>query len=124
MILYGSPGGLGAHDPKTCYAGTGFEQKGAGVRVNFGKDGPDLWNARFERTGPANAALDVYWGWGTKGNWQAPDQPRLSFAGEGRIYKIYIQRAVDPAKDAAADAFEFIGPFAAEAKAALTKPNG
>ena len=93
MVLYGTPGGLGAHDPQTCYAGTGFEQKGSAAQYSSNAGG-SLWNARFERDRPTNAALDVYWGWGTRGNWQAPDQPRLAFNGESRIYKIYLQRAV------------------------------
>ena len=118
MILYGSPGGLGAHDPKTCYAGTGFEQKGSSKQMCF-EDIGMLWNARFDREVPERASLDVYWGWGTHGEWDAPDQPRLVYAGESRIYKIYIQRAAD-----AKPADEFLGPFLLEVKKALAKPNG
>jgi hypothetical protein len=123
MILYGSPGGLGAHDPKTCYAGTGFEQKGSGAK-SLSKDGSELWNARFERERPTMAALDVYWGWSTDGRWRAPDQPRLAFAGEGRIYKIYIQRAVGSRESVATDSSEFLAPFLHEVQKALAKPTG
>lgn len=92
MILYGTPGALGAHDPQTCYAGTGFEQVGASRR--YPSKGWSLWNARFERTVPTKTSLDVYWGWGIGGNWQAPDQARLEFAGQSRIYKIYLQQTI------------------------------
>ena len=125
MILYGSPGGLGAHDPKTCYAGTGFEQRGSSVKVPLADGGGELWNARFERTAPNRVTLDVYWGWGTNGTWHAPEQPRLTFAGEGRIYKIYLQRVV--AANSGAElkpAGEFQEPFLHEVKQALAKPNG
>jgi len=125
MILYGSPGGLGAHDPKTCYAGTGFDQRGASAQYPLPGGRGELWNARFEREKAERAALDVYWGWGTRGDWQAPDRPRLAFAGEGRIYKIYLQRAV--AANAGAEpkpAGEFLGPFLDEVRIALAKPNG
>jgi hypothetical protein len=120
MILYGSPGGLGAHDPKTCYAGTGFEQKGSTTKYPI-SDG-ELWNARFEREAPDRASLDVYWAWGTLGRWDAPEQPRLAFAGEGRIFKIYIQRAVGATDSKPAS--EFLDPLLREVKMALAKPNG
>ena len=125
MILYGSPGGLGAHDPKTCYAGTGFEQRGASAKTLRADGTGELWNARFERGPPDRAALDVFWGWGTDGTWHAPDQPRLAFAGEGRIYKIYLQRGIATNDASNANAPNaFFGLFLNEVKKALAKPNG
>jgi len=119
MVLYGSPGGLGAHDPKTCYAGTGFEQKGPNQTWLTKTHGP-LWNARFERDQPTKAALDVYWGWGTNGDWQSPEQPRLTFSGQSRIYKIYLQRAV-PVNAEPAEAASFLPAFLDAVKVALVK---
>ena len=120
MLLYGPPGDLGAHDPKTCYAGTGFERAGGSSR--WPGAGSELWTARFERTTPPpKAALEVFWAWGTRGDWSAPDQPRLAFAGEGRIYKLYVQRAVS-ANDRGAEpkpAGDFLEPFLRVLKTAL-----
>ncbi len=126
MVLYGSPGGLGAHDPQTCYAGTGFEPVGPAAKRNLPDPPAELWSARFERTTPAREALEVFWGWGTRGEWRAPVRPRLAFAGEGRIYKLYAQRPV-PAEAPEADPWPppegFLEPFLQEVKAALTRPG-
>ncbi len=90
MILYGNPGDLGAHDPKVCYGTTGHELAGRYSKRNFAGTVPnEFWAAQFDK--PNAGSFEVLWAWGTGKNWQAPDSPRLSFAGEGRIYKIYIQ---------------------------------
>jgi len=125
MLLYGSPGDLGAHDPKTCYAGTGFEQAGASSRWPAAGWG-ELWTAQFERTSPPpKAALEVFWAWGTRGDWSAPDQPRWTFAGEGRIYKLYVQRAVSSTDRGAAPrpVSDFLDPLLRELKTALGAPR-
>jgi Protein of unknown function (DUF3485) len=122
MLLYGPPGDLGAHDPKTCYAGTGFEQCGIGTKQNVSRGSDELWKARFERTSPSRETLEVFWGWGTHGDWKASDRPRLDFANESRIYKIYIQRSLSsnklvPVGDRSS---EFLEPLLAEVKLSLS----
>ena len=122
MLLYGPPGDLGAHDPKTCYAGTGFEQCGIGTKQNASNGSCELWNARFERTDPNRETLEVFWGWGTRGDWKASDLPRLEFANESRIDKIYIQRSLSPGKllPEAGCPSEFLEPLLAKVKSALS----
>ncbi len=122
MLIYGPPGDLGAHDPKTCYAGTGFEQCGIGTKQSVSKASFELWRSRFERTSPSRETLEVFWGWGTDGDWKASGYPRLEFANESRIYKIYIQRSLSTGKlfPEGDHASEFLEPLLAGVKLALS----
>jgi hypothetical protein len=36
--------------------------------------------------------LRIFWGWGAKGKWQAPTNPRVAFANERALYKLYAVR--------------------------------
>ncbi len=97
MVLYGEPGDTGAHDPKVCYAGSGWNLDGLPrkARVGEAESGKsttsELWSARFRKS---EESLHVYWGWGVNGEWQAADNPRFTFASHRRIYKVYAQRMI------------------------------
>lgn len=125
MLLYGPPGDLGAHDPKTCYAGTGYEQCGNETKLSFPKTGFELWRSRFSRTSPSRETLEVFWAWGTFGDWKASDRPRLEFANESRIYKIYIQRLLssDQSVSGGDHASLFLDPLLAEVKSSLSNSS-
>lgn len=102
MILYGNPGDLGAHDPKVCYGGNGFDLAGNYAKRSAAGDVPnDFWAARFDKPPPNPAAFEVRWGWGTGNDWQAPDSPRLAFARQSRIYKIYLQQTLRESSNSA-----------------------
>jgi hypothetical protein len=95
MILYGNPGDLGAHDPKVCYGVNGFELTGQYAKRSGTGDVPnDFWAARFDKPSPNPGAFEVWWAWSTKNDWRAPDSPRFAFAGESRIYKLYMQQTL------------------------------
>lgn len=98
MVLYGEPGALGAHDPKVCYAGTGFDAIGSPSPVSLDEQvigAPcEVWNVQFEKYQPQKITLDVYWGWGVDGWWQASSKPRFDFVDRSRIFKIYCQQAI------------------------------
>jgi hypothetical protein len=94
LVMYGEPGDLGAHDPKVCYGSAGHELAGPySQKVVPGGVPNTFWSARFEK--PNALPFEVLWAWGTGGDWQAPDSPRLAFAGEGRIFKVYVQKPAD-----------------------------
>jgi hypothetical protein len=95
LVMYGDPGELGAHDPKVCYGSAGHELAGPYTHKSLQSEVPnDFWAAKFEK--PNANAFEVLWAWGTGSGWHAPDSPRLAFAGQGRIFKVYIQK---PAED-------------------------
>lgn len=94
MVLYGEPGDIGAHDPKVCYAGSGWdlsEQPRKATVAEPGGKSAELWSARFRKQ---DQGLQVYWGWGANGDWRADDNPRFTFARHHRIFKLYAQRVL------------------------------
>ena len=92
LVLYGEPGPLGAHTPEICYAGTGYQQQG-GAKVHVRPSSDDkFWTSYFGKPNEA-AGIQLYWAWRAKdGPWMATDSPRLAFADQSRIYKIYLSR--------------------------------
>jgi EpsI family protein len=128
LVLYGEPGDIGAHDPRQCYAGSGWELDGTPDKRAVGKSGSgvttELWSARFRKQ---NESLQVYWGWGVNGDWRADDNPRFTFARHRRILKVYAQRllppgatAVEPTHDPLA---EFVPTFLQCVDDALPPPD-
>ena len=64
------------------------------------------------------------WGWGAGGVWKASDA-RLDFAAHGRVYKLYLSRAVPPATPPGGPdpLGEFPGLFVKELRAGLFGPG-
>jgi hypothetical protein len=128
MVLYGEPGDIGAHDPKVCYAGSGWTLDGVPGKERVGEaDGgsgatAELWSARFRRR---EDSLRVYWGWGANGDWRAADNPRFTFARHRRIYKVYAQRVTpDTAPPSTADPLaEFVPKFLGCVNDAVSPPT-
>lgn len=92
-VLYGNQGAMCAHDPNTCYAGSGYATVGRAVPKSF-PAGSALWLGRYEKSDPTPEGLDVCWGFSAAGDWSAPDSPRMAFARHGMLYKIYAQTNV------------------------------
>jgi hypothetical protein len=102
ILLCGRPGHISVHTPEACFAGAGFEMAGLATRYPFSdKDSPDFcWCAQFakERTESANA-LRVFWAWNADGRWQAPANPRLTFARYRALFKLYLIHYVTDMKE-------------------------
>lgn len=94
LVMAGSPGALGAHDPAVCFAGAGFKESGRRDRKAAGPDA--LWAARYDTAGDAPGTFQVCWGWSAGDRWAACDNPRVEFAGRGTIYKVYVTRGLPP----------------------------
>lgn len=103
LVLYGEPGPLGAHTPETCYAGAGFRQLGAPTSHPVPGRDAVLWATRFETPATPPAVCRVVWGWGTGSEWRASEDPRVDFAADRRIYKLYAARTVPVSGLAEAD---------------------
>jgi hypothetical protein len=135
LLLCGPTGPIGAHEPKYCYAGNGFEMSGKPQKVAL--TAPDgtaatYWSVLFEKKAPTGEApLRVCWMWGLDGDWQASDSPRSEFALRRALYKLYVTRSESKAPPAtlmgaaAPDPIqEFLTAFLPEAKKALAAPTG
>jgi hypothetical protein len=96
FLACGRSGAVCTHTPDVCYAGNGFEVEKAKRFVlpsTTAEAPPEFWTARFVKernTGKTN--LRIFWSWYGKDSWKVADNPRLSFAGEKVLYKLYLIR--------------------------------
>lgn len=96
LLGCGRPGPVCTHTPDVCYAGSGFEvEKPQRFRLTSKSDDapPEFWTARMVRerqTGKMH--LRIFWSWHGSEGWKVADNPRLSFAGEQVLYKMYLIR--------------------------------
>src|SRR6185312_15218812 len=96
LLVCGSPGPVSVHTPDICYQGAGytlssgpdpFALKGAGAE-DIG-----LHTATFHKERAAvPSELRIFWAWNAAGHWQAPSNPRWTFARSPALYKLYVVR--------------------------------
>jgi hypothetical protein len=111
LLLCGPPGPLAVHTPDVCFKGAGYRELGEPVsfQLPYGDEEADFrtLRMRMDET-PHSGVLRIFWSWSTGGSWQAPGNPRLSFARHPALYKLYvlsttagetIQAKDDPAVD-------------------------
>jgi hypothetical protein len=131
LLLCGPTGPIGAHEPRDCYAGNGYDMSGDPQRRAVGLPGgptATYWSARFERksaAAPDELALRVCWMWGTDGDWRAATDPRAEYALRRALYKLYVSRTEARTPPSAPDSIEaFLTEFLPEVNRALTAPTG
>lgn len=90
LVLCGRPGPLSVHTPDICYTGGGWEQKGTSKYALPG--GPFEFNVLDMRkpSPTAPSQLRLYMAMGSRGAWSVPDRPRIAYAGQAALYKIYV----------------------------------
>ena len=96
LLLFGTPGALGAHSPEVCYGGAGFRQTSPPHRRATASEHADFWSLRFETGGLPPEDLDVMWSICADGVWTAPDNPRLSLSANRHVHKLYVARTPKP----------------------------
>jgi hypothetical protein len=102
LILAGRTGPMVKHRPEDCYPGAGYELAAPAARLSL-PDGHALWSARFNHRDVTGVSqVRIFWAWFAGSTWQAPDNPRWTFARQPSLFKIY----------AACDAFD--GPSDAD----------
>jgi len=99
LLVCGRPGPIAVHTPDVCYRGRGYVVKGAQVRHQVPAEGSgepaELVTAVFHKTNAAGFdQLRIYWSWYAGGRWQVKDKPRLAFAREPALYKLYVIRSL------------------------------
>jgi hypothetical protein len=116
LLLCGPTRHMAIHRPEDCYRGAGYEIAAPAVPVTI-SDGSDIfWTARFRKSDSLGSAhLRICWSWFADGKWQAPESPRLAFAGIPVLYKLYaIREMSEPAEsaevDPAADLLRLLAP--------------
>ncbi len=96
FLACGRAGAVCTHTPDVCYAGSGYE---VGKPERFvlpsatAQAAPEFWTARFVKERAASKTnLRIFWSWHGKEAWKIADNPRLSFAGEKVLHKLYVIR--------------------------------
>jgi hypothetical protein len=84
------------HTPEACYGGSGFDvEKPRPFKLTSAPAAvpPEFWTARFVRDRAAGRTnLRIFWSWhGTQG-WKVAEHPRIAFAGEKSMLKLYLIR--------------------------------
>jgi hypothetical protein len=99
LLVCGRSGPIAVHSPEVCLGGSGFALQGKETRQSFpgsGLSGDDaFWVGRFHKPGAAiPEVMEVHWSWNARGDWQAVKGPRLFFARDRLLYKLYVTRAI------------------------------
>ncbi len=128
-VILGPVGPIGAHTPDVCYTGrdwkTYHERKEITVQSS-GEARDRLWGLTLESTGLQGQMLRVYYGWTVGGEWAAPYDARITFAGNPYLYKIQLAAPL-PAGDIALKGDPgpaFLKDFLPTLKPFLQKPEG
>jgi hypothetical protein len=98
-LLAGPPGPISVHTPDICASSAHYE---IGDRRVATVDGPhdkdEFWRLDLKARSVDASPLRVYYAWGAGKDWQASDNPRVSFATSPLLYKLQI--AFDPSGSA------------------------
>lgn len=96
LLACGRAGPICTHTPDVCYAGSGFEvEKPKSFRMTSQTAAapPEFWTARFvKERATGRTHLRIFWAWHGEESWQIAENPRLHFAGEKVLYKLYMIR--------------------------------
>lgn len=93
-VLCGHSGPISVHPPTACFEGIGYKVVSGPNQTSVSAD-DDLsyeFNASSFRQSDASVPeiVRVFWGWGTDGQWSAPENPRFAYRGQSFLYKIYV----------------------------------
>jgi len=104
------------HTPDRCYPAAGFEMQGEPQPVVFdiGDMACEFFTTSFNKSEPTGSHNERgYWSWSADGKWIAPKDPKLKFAGQRALYKLYVFAAIPPGKTRGGDEFcaDFIRQF-------------
>jgi Protein of unknown function (DUF3485) len=96
FLACGRSGAVCTHTPEVCYAGSGYEvekPKRFVLPSTTAQAPPEFWTARFvKERANGRTHLRIFWSWYGTESWKVADNPRLSFAGEKVLYKMYLIR--------------------------------
>jgi len=109
LLACGRPGPVSIHTPDVCYAASGYEVETA-AQFEFpekgGQQAAQFLTARLRKKKTTEETwLRIFWSWGAGGTWQVTDNPRVTFAGQPQLYKLYVLRDMArPSEPLATDA--------------------
>jgi uncharacterized protein DUF3485 len=82
------------HSPDRCYPAAGFEMQGSPepVVIEIGDSTAEFFTTSFRKSEPTGTHDERgFWTWSGNGQWVAPKNPKLAFAGQQHaLYKLYV----------------------------------
>ncbi len=99
MIACGHPGPLSLHSPAWCYAGSGYRES-AHPSEDTLAGGSSVRGTLFHKPdAEATASLRIVWCWSSDGTWQGPENPRLFYARDRVLFKLYVVTNAEPGQE-------------------------
>jgi hypothetical protein len=104
-LACGRAGPVCIHAPNACYIADGYAETESPHRVRVAGSGDpaaEFWTARYQRKrSDGESNLRIYWSWHDAKSWQVADNPRVAFAGEPVMHKLYVLRELSRATEPA-----------------------
>src|SRR5579863_1142930 len=124
QIFCGRPGPISLHPPTVCFpsAGLSLEASPTRCQVVTGKTTAELLRGDFvKQEAGVPLRLRTFWTWHGRRGWQVPTNPRMTYARDPYIFKMYITKSFEgpgpqPAEDGCLD---FIREVITELQAVL-----
>jgi len=107
LLACGPFGPLSVHTPDVCFPAGGLLQQLSTASHNESLAAlgttAQCWKAKFGKADSlASGNVQVYWTWNPGNGWQAPTNPRWTFAGSPVLYKLYVTCEIQGDGDALA----------------------
>lgn len=96
ILLVGKPARMAVHRPEHCYQSAGYTINGRPSKVELqprGEPNAEFMTGMFSRDetdGPNQ--MRIFWSFFAADRWSMPNSPRLAFAREPVLYKLYVIR--------------------------------
>ncbi len=124
MMLCGPPGPISVHPPTVCFTSQGFrltaKETRYAVTLEDGTTLGEFFVGEFVKpSATGSLIMRTFWGWNAQDDWQAPDNPRTTFAPlNSFLYKVYVSRGMTGLEEPLESdpCVEFMKEFLAEAK--------
>ena len=96
LVCCGKAGPICVHTPQVCYTGAGWEQTTTSAFQTPGVEAAhpaefSVLEFRHSNNGLPKQ-MRLFLSWGANGQWSSPKQPRLQFAREPVLFKMYVIR--------------------------------
>jgi hypothetical protein len=96
-LVCGRPGPLSLHPPTICFPAHGYAQQGPDTRTTVSVPGgarsADFMQSEFVRNaGTGTEHIHICWAYGLNGSWTVPANPRIAWARQPAVYKLYVFR--------------------------------
>jgi hypothetical protein len=117
FLVCGRPGPISVHTPDICFEGAGYRMTAPPEKFALANLTPnetnlppsEFWQTTFVKNGlETQERVRVFWSWNADGRWQAPENPRPTFARSKALFKLYVinelaRPGLTPEKDPGVD---------------------